>query len=298
MAITPKNTRTAMHVGSFALLLRGAAALATPPAQDFDVIVYDATSGGVMAAVAAARHGAKTALLCASWPACFPEGGQRVGGMSSGGLGQTDVGSCPDKIGGFAREFYRRNRARYAAPGWAPVVPNTTCRVPTASAGCDVAVNLEPHVALSNFEAMLAEANVSVFYSAQVDSVKLAAGTAASSAGKAIESIALVDGRRFSARVWLDAGYEGDLLARAGASFVTGREAGATYNESLAGRRPGTASNEMDLPINPYVSGTRCAQGPWAGHPRWGTGRSSAVPCRAAATADGRHHSAVTATAQ
>ena len=63
----------------------------------FDAIVYDATSGGVTAAVAAARHGLHTALLCAAWPACFPEGGKRIGGMSSGGLGQTDP--CEASLG-------------------------------------------------------------------------------------------------------------------------------------------------------------------------------------------------------
>ena len=72
---------------------------------DYDVVVYDATSGGVTAAVAAAQNGHHTALLCASFPACFVEGGQRVGGMSSGGLGQTDLGPTWPYIGGLAREF-------------------------------------------------------------------------------------------------------------------------------------------------------------------------------------------------
>ena len=53
----------------------------------YDVLVYDASSGGVMAAVAAARQGMRTVLLCASWPSCYKEGGQRIGGMSAGGLG-------------------------------------------------------------------------------------------------------------------------------------------------------------------------------------------------------------------
>ena len=80
----------------------------------FDVVVYDASSGGVMAAVAAGRHGSKTALLCASWPACFHEGGHNIGGMSGGGLGQTDIGGHAEIIGGLAREFYERNRQHYA----------------------------------------------------------------------------------------------------------------------------------------------------------------------------------------
>lgn len=102
--------------GSTLLLTATAAATAAVSAvAAYDVVVYDATSGGVMAAVAAGRHGAKTALLCASWPACFPEGGHILGGMSGGGLGQTDIGLHTEIIGGFAAEFYHRNRLHYGA---------------------------------------------------------------------------------------------------------------------------------------------------------------------------------------
>ena len=66
-----------------------------------------------MAAVAAARHGQRVVLLCASWPACFEYGGRQVGGMSSGGLGMTDV--CypdpEDAVGGLAHEFYARSNS-------------------------------------------------------------------------------------------------------------------------------------------------------------------------------------------
>lgn len=79
-----------------------------------DLVVYDATSGGVIAAVAAARHGVSVLLLCASWPACFEFGGHQVGGMSSSGLGMTDSCAPPeDAIGGLAYEFYQRNRRKY-----------------------------------------------------------------------------------------------------------------------------------------------------------------------------------------
>jgi glycine/D-amino acid oxidase-like deaminating enzyme len=52
----------------------------------YDVVVYGANAGGVLAAVAAAQHGAKTALLCQAWPDCFEEGGKRIGGMTTGPL--------------------------------------------------------------------------------------------------------------------------------------------------------------------------------------------------------------------
>ena len=73
-----------------------------PPA--FDVLVYGSTPGGVMAAVAAARHGAKTALLSQR---------DHIGGVCSGGLGETDVGACADTvIGGLGLEFFKANAQR------------------------------------------------------------------------------------------------------------------------------------------------------------------------------------------
>ena len=211
----------------------------------YDVVVYDASAGGVIAAVAAARHGSSVALLCASWPSCFEAGGQRIGGMSSGGLGQTDMGSCNDKIGGFAREFYRRNRERYTTvtnggSGGAP-----GCRLPAA--GCNETFNLEPHAALEIFEAMVKEAGVALFFGTQVLSVAFA-----NEAARAIASITTVDGRTFAGSVWVDASYEGDLMARARVEYTSGRESVARYGESLAGRRTGAEGNQMSRVVHPY----------------------------------------------
>ena len=176
------------------VLLVGAAV-----AETYDVVVYDATSGGVMAAVAAGRHGSKTALLCASWPACFPEGGHIIGGMSAGGLGQTDIGGHTEIIGGLAREFYKRNRQHY---GQAQHVASAesgaeNCRLPTQ--GCNATYNLEPHVAQSIFAAMLNEAGVKVFFAAQVQTV--------TKQGSAVTTIALTDGSVYRANVFIDASY-------------------------------------------------------------------------------------------
>ena len=178
-------------------LLVGAVGAAV--AETYDVVVYDATSGGVMAAVAAGRHGSKTALLCASWPACFPEGGHIIGGMSAGGLGQTDIGGYTEIIGGLAREFYKRNRQHY---GQAQHVASAesgaeNCRLPTQ--GCNATYNLEPHVAQSIFAAMLNEAGVKVFFAAQVQTV--------TKQGSAVTTIALTDGSVYHANVFIDASY-------------------------------------------------------------------------------------------
>ena len=82
-------------------------------AKRYDVVVYDATSGGVMAAISSARKNLNTILICSSWPSCFEEGGFVIGGMSSGGLGQTDIGQTYPYIGGLAKEFYYRNHQFY-----------------------------------------------------------------------------------------------------------------------------------------------------------------------------------------
>ena len=84
------------------------------PSLAYDVVIYDATAGGVTAAISASRKGLKTAIVCASWPSCFSEGGKRVGGMSANGLGQTDIGNTYPFVSGIAREFYERNWKYYA----------------------------------------------------------------------------------------------------------------------------------------------------------------------------------------
>jgi 2-polyprenyl-6-methoxyphenol hydroxylase-like FAD-dependent oxidoreductase len=160
-------------------------------ANAYDLVVYDATSGGVLAATAAARHGMKTVLLCASWPACFKEGGLRVGGMSSGGLGQTDFGPHPEVIGGFAREFYERNRAKYPKGASSSMVASDPCRIPSST--CNVTYNLEPHVAEGVFRDMLNESGVQLVFSAQVESV--------AKEGTTIKSLTLTDSTVYTAKV-------------------------------------------------------------------------------------------------
>src|SRR3982750_343320 len=90
----------------FGLLVacQGLALGAEPPGvRAYDVVVYGGTSGGIIAAVQAARLG-KTVVLV--------EPGKHLGGLTSGGLGATDIGNKA-AIGGIAREFYRRVRRHY-----------------------------------------------------------------------------------------------------------------------------------------------------------------------------------------
>jgi len=185
-----------------ALLLLLGCTETLPAERNFDVVVYGATSGGVITAVAAAREGASVALV---------EPGRFIGGMTSGGLGKTDYGK-KETIGGYSLEFYRRVGARY---------------------GEKITWFFEPHVAEAVFKEMIEEAGVSVFLENQLredGGVKKKKGR--------IRRITMENGEQFRAKIFIDATYEGDLLASAGVSYTVGREGRSQYGESLAGVRP------------------------------------------------------------
>jgi hypothetical protein len=163
-----------------------------------DVAVYGATAAGVCAAVAAARGGASVTLL---------EPGRHIGGMLSGGLGRTDVERQEHLIGGLALEFARRAGREY---------------------GTEVAWRFEPSVAERVLGAMLDERGVDVRFG-----WRLAAAGRDGRIGAVVSSL----GDRVEAPVFIDATYEGDLLAAAGVSFAVGREDRHRHDERYAGRR-------------------------------------------------------------
>ena len=171
---------------------------------DVDVLVYGGTSAGVIAAYTATHYG-KSVLLV--------EPGRHLGGMSSGGLGQTDIGN-KYAITGLARDFYRRLGRYY---------------------GQFEAWQFEPHVAEQAFEAYVDEAEVEVLFSRRLKSVEKSGTTirqvTLAYAGKGAASPELV----VRARFYIDATYEGDLMARAGASYMVGREANSVYGETYNG---------------------------------------------------------------
>src|SRR5271157_1838206 len=201
------------------LLLLYAAAL---PAQtkSFDLVVYGATAGGVMTAVSGARSGLSVALL-------EPTG--HIGGMVSGGLSYTDVGKR-EVIGGDALEFYWRAGSHYGLPQYLQ----------------NFAWYMEPKVAESIFRDMLRQAGVTVLFDRRLrekDGVRKTGGR--------VVSIMAENGEPFTARVFADASYEGDLMAQAGVSFTWGRESSAEYGESLAGVRSETPKHQFLVDLLP-----------------------------------------------
>src|SRR5690606_9945273 len=127
--------------------------------RTYDLVVYGGTSGGVAAAVQARRMGKSVVLI---------EPGRHLGGLSSGGLGATDIGNKA-AIGGISREFYRRVKAHYARPeSWVHEKPEDY-RDPRLAAGDDAMWTFEPKVAEQIFRDMAAEAGVEVVFEQRLD---------------------------------------------------------------------------------------------------------------------------------
>jgi hypothetical protein len=197
------------------------------------VVVYSATGGGFAAALAAARAGANVTLVGATGGGGT---GDHIGGMVTGGLSHTDCGNA-SVIGGLTREFFERVERQYPNRS---VDPNLQ---PCTGPPCWL---FEPHVAERVMREMLAEARVLVVTGQEgVASVAVAAGR--------VTRLTTVSGRDFDGDVFIDASYEGDLLAAAGATMASGREAAAQYGEAWAGVRPNDMGYEqMPHGINPY----------------------------------------------
>jgi hypothetical protein len=193
-----------------------------PQPARYDVVVYGATAGGVMAAVAAANERATVALL---------EPGRHVGGMVSGGLGWTDMDRQEHLIGGFAREFFERVGRHYGEPN---------------------AWRFEPKVAERVLRDWLQELKVRVLFDHRLHSVR--------KEGSGVASLRTENGAEFVGRVYIDSSYEGDLMKAAGVSYVIGRESRSRYGESLAGRRENLPGNhQFKAPVSPYDDQGRLA---------------------------------------
>jgi hypothetical protein len=205
-------------------------------ARRVDVVVYGGTAGGVIAAVAAARQG-KTVLLL--------EPGKHLGGMVSGGLGATDYGNRA-AIGGYSREFFDRVRAYYVKKygTGSPQVKD-----------CFEGFHFEPHVAELIFKEMLKEAKVEVLFEQR----RL---LTVSKTGPRIDFIVTNDGHTFvynksSSAAFIDASYEGDLMAKAKVGYAIGREGRDQYKESIAGVQAHSPGHQWPVAVSPWKGDKR-----------------------------------------
>ena len=207
----------------------------------YDVVIYGGTSGGVAAAVQTSRMG-KSAILI--------EPSQHLGGLSSGGLGATDIGNKA-AIGGIAREFYRRVKKHYDDPASWRQEKREAYRSgrSTEAAAEDAMWTFEPHVAEQLMNELVKEAKVPVVVGERLD---LKSGVEKKDG--AIVSIRMESGKVYRGRRFIDTTYEGDLLALAGVSFHVGREANSVYGETLNGVQVAHAVKHQLMPgVDPFV---------------------------------------------
>ncbi len=207
-----------------------------------DVVVYGGTSSGIIAAVQAKRSGKSVVLI---------EPSDHLGGLTTGGLGATDIGN-KGAIGGLARDFYHRIWQRYQDDtAWVHETRDEyNGRNVRYNPADDTMWTFEPHVAAQVFRELLAEAGIEPLMSERLDRQN-----GVKKDGPRIESIATESGRTFAARVFIDATYEGDLMAAAGVSYHVGREANDVYGETLNGVQPSlnVKNHRFIHPVDPYV---------------------------------------------
>ncbi|WP_194975875.1 FAD-dependent oxidoreductase [Aquiflexum lacus] len=188
---------------------------------NYDLVIYGGTSAGVMAAYAAKNQGKSVLLI---------EHGNHLGGLSSGGLGYTDIGN-KSAVKGLALDFYRRIGKRY---------------------GVFEQSVFEPHVAESIFDSYMVESKVDVWKLYRLIDVKkedyrIAEITLESSKRPIPENNKII-----KAQVFIDASYEGDLMAKANVSYTVGREGNDVYNEKWNGVQLLDKHQFIDG-IDPYV---------------------------------------------
>jgi len=208
------------------------------PQPTYDIVIYGGTSAGVTAAIQAAKMG-KTVVLI--------EPGEHLGGLTSGGLGATDIGNKA-AIGGLARDFYRRVKLHYDQDDAWRQQTRDSYESRRQQTGEDTMWTFEPHVAEQILREMLNENGVEVLFRQRLNR-----DGGITKEGTRIIEIWTQDGNRFDGRMFIDATYEGDLLALAGVSFVVGREANSDYDETLNGVQTANAVyHQFRFPVDPY----------------------------------------------
>lgn len=191
-----------------------------------DVVIYGGTASAVMAAVQIKKMG-KTVIMVS------PD--IHLGGLSSGGLGFTDTGN-KEVIGGLSKEFYQRLFTHYDSDkAWIWQKKAEFGNKGQSTVALDGATKsmwiFEPHVAENTFEQYISENKITVYRNEWLD--RSANGT--SKKLGAIVSFKTLSGNSYKAKMFIDATYEGDLMAAAGINYHVGREANSLYGEKWNG---------------------------------------------------------------
>ena len=221
-----------------------ASVAAEPPR--FDVVIYGGTSAAVTAAVQVKQMGKSVVIVC-------PD--KHLGGLTSGGLGWTDSGK-KDAIGGLSRQFYHRVWKHYQdADAWTfenqKKFGNRNQSPPGKNGDGSTMWVFEPHVAEAIFEDFIKEYDIPVHRDEWLDRTS---GQGVKKSNGRIQSITMKSGNTYAGKMFIDATYEGDLLATAGVDYHVGREANSVYNENWNGIQVGVLhhAHHFKKPVDPY----------------------------------------------
>tara|TARA_R110002020_G_scaffold373464_2_gene584924 strand:+ start:50229 stop:51872 length:1644 start_codon:yes stop_codon:yes gene_type:complete len=206
--------------------------------KKYDIVIYGGTSAGVSAAIQSSRMGKSVVLI---------EPTNCIGGLTTGGLGQTDIGN-KQAIGGISREFYENIKKYYDDPEnwkWEKRSDYKDGGQTRTEEGEATMWTFEPSAALAVYKSMMDKEKIKMVYNERLNretGVKKVAGK--------IESITMESGKIFKGKVFLDATYEGDLMASAGVSYAVGRESNEEYGETLNG----VQANSINTSLTGFVS--------------------------------------------
>lgn len=242
--------------------------LACPSAfaeKTYDLVIYGGTSAGIAAAVQAKKMGGSVVII---------EPTKRIGGLSTGGLGQTDIGN-KQVIGGIARNFYQNVKEWYCDPKVWTAMPQPAGNFKgdgqtITEAHEETQWSFEPSAALAIYQRWVRENDIEIVFGERLDRTGEAKavdrgdgywlakpgtiGKGVVKEGNKITALVMESGKRFAGRTFMDATYEGDLMAVAGVSFTIGREGQAVYGESLNGVQTSKSTNHQIVKgVDPYV---------------------------------------------
>ena len=213
-----------------------------------DVIVYGGTSGAVTAAIQAKKMGKSVIMVS-------PD--KHLGGLTAGGLGWTDTGK-KEVIGGLSREFYQRVYEKYTEDGaWKWEAKSEFGNKGQGTPAIDGAFRtmwiFEPHVAEEVYDEWVEELGIEVLRDEWLDRE-----TGVTVEEGKITAIRTLSGKEFKGKMFIDATYEGDLMAAAGVSYHVGREGTNVYGEEWNGVQTGVFHHKhhfkaVDQPIDPYI---------------------------------------------
>ena len=210
----------------------------------YDVVIYGSSPAALTAAIAAQRLG-KTAVIVS------PE--TRIGGLTTGGLGQTDIGNKA-AFGGLALQFYKdvadyyRDEAHWTWQKRNDYLPDGQC---AGSKGADSMWTFEPSAALKILEGWEKRDGLDIRRGEYLDRQSK---SGVEVEGGRIKSIKTLSGKVFRGKMFVDATYEGDLMAAAGVRYTVGREANAKYGETISGIQKGNAVyHQFEKGVDPYV---------------------------------------------